>query len=345
MSTLILTGEAVKSLGNSALEVSNGNLKLNLPIEVLQQLIGGAAKSADYSVSLQFAQGDKQVVELALGKGTARTEFTAIEYAGPMYDFKLSLLTPDGMETLMEQFVKSVTVSIKPNAGVHKNTTGIYYISEDGNLEFAGGRWIVGEVTAELSHFSSYAVLQVTKQFADVSDANWAYEAVAGLAAKQVVKGTVNGAFEPGRSVSRAEFVALLTRALRLEPGAAAGFTDVASDAWYSGAVSAAYNAGIINGRTATTGMPFDPSAPVTRQEMAVMLMNAYALKGTTSEGKLQSGSFADEDEISSWAVSAVNNAGALGLVQGRGGGSFAPNAPLTRAEAAQAVYQLWITL
>lgn len=345
VSTLILTGEVIKSLGNSALEVSNGNLKLNLPNEVLQQLIGETAKSADYSVSLQFAQGDKQALELALGKGTARTEFTSIEYAGPMYDFKLSLLGPDGTEIVMDRFVKPVTISIKPNTGVHKNTTGIYYISEGGNLEFAGGRWIDGEVTAELSHFSPYAVLQVTKQFVDVSDTNWAYEAVAGLAAKQVVKGTANGAFEPGRPVSRAEFVAMLTRGLRLEPGTAAGFTDVASDAWYSDAVSAAYNAGIIKGRAAKAGMQFDPNAPVTRQEMAVMLMNAYALKGTTSEGTLQSGSFADEDKISDWANSAIKNAYALGLVQGRGDGGFAPTEPLTRAEAAQAVYQLWIAL
>lgn len=90
--------------------------------------------------------------------------------------------------------------------------------------------------------------------------------------------------------------------------------------------------------------MLFDPNAPVTRQEMAVLLMNAYALKGT-SEGTLQSGSFADEDKISVWANSAIKNAQALGLVQGRGDGGFAPTEPLTRAEAAQAVYQLWIAL
>ncbi|MNJ42779.1 Endoglucanase precursor [compost metagenome] len=132
----------------------------------------------------------------------------------------------------------------------------------------------------------------------------------------------------------------MLARALKLEPEVMDSFADVSRDAWYYDTLSGAYQAGLVLGRNDRT---FDPSAPVTRQEMAVMLMKAYALQGGAAIEQEASHSFSYKDamQISDWAATAVNSAHSLGLIHGRGQEEFAPKAHLTRAEAAQVVYQL----
>lgn len=150
--------------------------------------------------------------------------------------------------------------------------------------------------------------------------------------------GTPGGSYEPATNVSRAEFAVLLTRALNLKPGAMISFADVSRDAWYYDSLSAAYHAGLVQGRNDQT---FDPNAPVTRQEMAVMIMKAYALQGRAATVEEASYSFADAVQIADWAADAVGSATSIGLIHGRGQQEFAPEAPLTRAEAAQIVFQL----
>ncbi|MNW54528.1 Endo-1,4-beta-xylanase A precursor [compost metagenome] len=50
---------------------------------------------------------------------------------------------------------------------------------------------------------------------------------------------------------------------------------------------------------------------------------------------------FADASSISSWAAPYVSAAAEQGLLQGRAGNKFAPEAWMTRAEAAQVIYRL----
>lgn len=71
------------------------------------------------------------------------------------------------------------------------------------------------------------------------------------------------------------------------------------------------------------------------------MLTKAYALQGGTMSTPEAAESFADAVQIAEWAQASVNAAHALGLIQGRGQGEFAPAAYLTRAEAAQIIYKL----
>ncbi|TXK80326.1 S-layer homology domain-containing protein [Paenibacillus sp. N3.4] len=193
-------------------------------------------------------------------------------------------------------------------------------------------------MVAQISHFSKYAVLEVTKAFADVPNSHWAADVIKVLAAKQIVNGTSATTFEPERSVTRAEFTSLLVRALKLTGTGQLSFTDVKSDDWYAEAVSIAVKAGIVNGKSDKV---FDPNAPINREEMVTMLMRAYSsVTGNPANGN-GSASFTDELQISSWAVAFVNQAAALHLVQGRAAGVFEPQGITSRAEAAQVIYNL----
>ncbi|RXJ02116.1 S-layer homology domain-containing protein, partial [Anaerobacillus alkaliphilus] len=102
--------------------------------------------------------------------------------------------------------------------------------------------------------------------------------------------------------------------------------------------VTAAYEAGIVFGRTATT---FDPHATITREEMAVMLIRAYEYQARNKVKVAQPSTFNDRESVSSWAQAAVDAASQLGLLKGRGNNIFAPKAPMTRAESAQVIANL----
>ena len=159
-----------------------------------------------------------------------------------------------------------------------------------------------------MSHFSYYAVLEYDKSFADLAG-HWAEQGVKELTAKHIVNGTSDTKFSPHQPLTRAQFAAMLVRALGLESTQGAAFTDVDGDAWYASAVAAASQHGLVNGRGKET---FAPNAAITREELAVMLYRAYQTKGDASslEGAPD---LKDNQQISPWTLQEVNEALALG--------------------------------
>ncbi|MDY6315279.1 MAG: S-layer homology domain-containing protein, partial [Clostridia bacterium] len=100
--------------------------------------------------------------------------------------------------------------------------------------------------------------------------------------------------------------------------------------------VGACSEAGIISGYD---GM-FRPNDNITRQEMAVIIVNAYSyLDGKGANGGIDN--FTDKAEIADWAKAAVDTASSVGLISGMGDGTFAPSANATRAQAASIVRRL----
>lgn len=82
-----------------------------------------------------------------------------------------------------------------------------------------------------------------------------------------------------------------------------------------------AYALGITTGTSATT---FTPDGPLTREQAAVMLSRVYSLLGGTIPQVMSTG-FTDDAQISSWARSSVAFMAQQGILNGVGGGRFAP--------------------
>ncbi|HYF92779.1 MAG TPA: S-layer homology domain-containing protein [Symbiobacteriaceae bacterium] len=163
------------------------------------------------------------------------------------------------------------------------------------------------------------------------TDGHWAAGSITRMVQAGVVRGYEDRTFRPEAQVSRLEFAVMAARLLRLPPsGDAVTFTDAALiPGWARAQVAAAVSAGIITGRD--TGA-FDPHAPVTRAEMAVILVRSLKLNGRdVTPG---SASFTDGDQIAGWAVAQVLAAARYGLVTGYGDGTFRANNTATRAEA-----------
>ncbi|KWX84430.1 hypothetical protein AMQ83_29205 [Paenibacillus riograndensis] len=250
----------------------------------------------------------------------------------------------------MTSFAYPVKLSFQLIGNPDKELLGVYYLGDNSSLQYAGGSQQGDIITAGVTHFSTYAALVINKAYSDVPAAYWAETAIKSLSAKQVITGVTAAEFKPGNPVTRAEFTAVLVRALSLQTegqaasqdvkaGEQSGFTDVKEDAWYASYVTAAVRQGIVTGRSKDL---FAPDAVISREEMAVMIIRALELKqGKKLEPANGGLRFADASSISSWAAPYVSAAAEQGLLQGRAANKFAPEARMTRAEAAQVIYRL----
>lgn len=103
---------------------------------------------------------------------------------------------------------------------------------------------------------------------------------------------------------------------------------------WAKPFVSEAVGAGVIKGYDDNT---FRANNPITRAEMAVMIMRASGIK-VNSENK---STFADANQIPAWALPSVTTAVEAGLIKGRGNNRFVPGDHTTRAEAVTLILAL----
>ncbi len=145
------------------------------------------------------------------------------------------------------------------------------------------------------------------KTFEDVEGKPYA-EYVEALAQRDIIKGKSENLFDPDKTMTRAEFATVVVKALGLETVTIDIFEDVSDDSWYAGYVGAAYNNGIINGRSKTR---FDPMGVISNEEAAVMVSKAANLTGlyeslapVTIKDMLAQ--FIDYMKVSSWAKESV---------------------------------------
>jgi hypothetical protein len=97
-----------------------------------------------------------------------------------------------------------------------------------------------------------------------------------------LIKGYEDGAFRPNRTISRAEVTAIVVRALKLDAAVinakpdSTSFSDIGTDHWAAGVITAAEQLDILppyfNGR-------FRPTDPATRAEAAALLNGALRLQ------------------------------------------------------------------
>ncbi|OKP73737.1 pullulanase [Paenibacillus sp. P3E] len=336
---VLLPLQAAALLGSNDLVLHMNSLTITLPARVLGKIQGTLAGADAEGAQILFRaaplQGNASSTLLA---GLSK-DHTAVKAASDVYEFKLNIVRKDGTLLPVTSFAEPVRLAFQIKGNPDKALLGIYYLGDGNHLEYVGGTQQGDVITAEVTHFSKYAALEINKSFLDVPAGHWAETAIKSLSAKQVISGVTAAEFKPETSVTRAEFTALLVRALGLRADGQAAFTDVKADAWYASYVSAAVRQGIVTGRSKDL---FAPGAAISREEMAVMIIRALEVKqGKKMEAVNGSPAFADASSINSWAAAYVHAAAEQGLLQGRADNRFAPKASMTRAEAAQVVYRL----
>ena len=101
-------------------------------------------------------------------------------------------------------------------------------------------------------------------------------------------------------------------------------FTDVSRSDWFYDYVDYVTSKGYFRGTTETT---FSPQRNMTRAMFVVVLFRFDGAKGDSSQS-----AFTDVAP-GAWCTAAINWAAANKIVEGKGDGTFAPNAPITRAQ------------
>ena len=191
-----------------------------------------------------------------------------------------------------------------------------------------------GETRTEV--IPATGVMDVTKMFTDVSH-SWADDGIQYCVTHQLMSGIGNNLFGPKLTTTRAQIVQILYN-LEGEPkvSGTTPFTDLTQD-WYQDAVRWAYQAGVVAGTSSTT---FEPDRPVTREQIAVILMEyvtrVLKLERTWTPADLST--FPDADSVSDWAKDAMADAVALGLISGASNGGqtlLEPQGSATREQVA----------
>lgn len=327
-SALVFPSEILQSLRESkvGLSIQYGDSTIQfpagaIPADANEQALVRIVLNTDWTVTAQQLVNDS---------------VTEPDYApvGIVLSAVVQLITGDSVteiHELEEPVEVSMNLTVEQLAQVQPELAGVYYVSGQ-DIEYVGGNLRGGMLTFTVDHFSYYALLEYDKAFVDLAG-HWAEQQVKSLAAKHVVRGVDALNYAPERSITRAEFVTMVMRAMTLTGQATASaanpYHDVPDGQYYTDHVASASSMGIITGYDGQ----FRPDDAITREEAAVVLARAaaYLKLAPVMPGN---SSFADEQSIADWAATSVEEAWTLGLIQGDGS-RFHPQQLLTRAEVA----------
>ena len=157
--------------------------------------------------------------------------------------------------------------------------------------------------------------VDVTQMFTDV-EKNWAYPGIQYCVTHGIMGGMGDGTFAPTGTTTRAQIVQILYN-LEGTPAVSGTtpFTDLTAN-WYKPAILWAYQNNVVAGTSPNT---FDPERPVTREQIAVILTQYmfHVLKMERTWTPADLSTFPDGAQVSSWAKVAMQDAVALGLING----------------------------
>ncbi|BFH68917.1 hypothetical protein J27TS7_22660 [Paenibacillus dendritiformis] len=194
-------------------------------------------------------------------------------------------------------------------------------------------------VSGDVDQFTKFAVLAKAKETKKeepktpqilLQDINghWAEQNILALVQRGAITGYQDNTFKPKNKITRAEFATILVKALELKGAEGKVFKDTEKH-WAKENIAIASAHGIVNGYDSTT---FGPNDPITREQMAAMVVKAFDLKHEKPNTK-----FKDQDKVSKWAVKSVETAIGQGIMSGYNN-SINPQANANRAEAVTVV-------
>jgi len=174
--------------------------------------------------------------------------------------------------------------------------------------------------------------------FEDVLLSQWFYEDAVFVWEQGLMNGTSDAAFSPSGSLTRGMVVTVLYR-IGGEPDVSdvdMPFTDV-SAVWYYDAIKWAADEGIALGFDDGT---FRPGDSVTREQMAAFISRFAICNDIEIPASVVFSSFADQADISEWAIDAVKELFMADIVKGKDDNRFDPKGFANRAEFAAVLHR-----
>lgn len=160
--------------------------------------------------------------------------------------------------------------------------------------------------------------------FSDVKTTHWAYDSIMKLFNRGTITGYEDGTFRPEQDIKRKHVALMLARQFKLDTNNVAdpGFKDVTKSDPEYGAIAAAVEAGLFEGKG---GGVFGKNASLTRAEMAALVQRAFEIQNTTNAYFT--------DTKGHWAYDAINAIADQGIADGYPDGTYKPEKNVSRAE------------
>lgn len=175
------------------------------------------------------------------------------------------------------------------------------------------------------------------KVFKDTEN-HWGKNAVETLAKRGIINGKSEDKFAPNDTITRAEFVTLVSNYYALTSNTITSYKDVDTSDWYHQYVAACEENHLL---PSIYGSHFEANKSITREEMMYILHQAILLDGKVLRSKgvtLQD--FTDRSSISSYAIEGASYMVSKGIINGYNK-MLNPRNTATRAEVAQMLYSL----
>ncbi|WP_168735956.1 InlB B-repeat-containing protein [Cohnella fermenti] len=295
--------------GGIGMEIDTDNVLIRIPSTSLQ----GTADDLFFRVVPIKAEDERKEIEQR-----AKTDEFVLEEA---VSGGIEVIgRPMTIETNMPSLPVTLVLPLS-NASLNEGQASewsVFIEHSDGTKELVAGDIVAYDATGmsgiefTTSKFSTFTVIQMKSESTD--EEHGAY-----------IFGFPNGTFGPERTMTRAEMATILARLFVVNGRqASVTFTDIASGYWAKDAIDKVTATGMMSGYPDGR---FKPEAPITRAEMAAILVR---LPVTNVRGSVED--FVDID--GHWAEAAIKRAAASGIVNGYVDGTFRPDRTLTRAEA-----------
>lgn len=207
-------------------------------------------------------------------------------------------------------------------------TQGVYVRDMDGQYVAVPHTIDGNDVTIYINDNAEYQYITPNRTFADIQGIG-AQDDIEFLANRYVVNGTSETTYAPTTFITRAQFGAMMARALNLQAMGETVYDDVKGK-WYETHIQALYEAGITNANRS-----FNPGAPLTREHAAAFMFRLlqYIDKDVDTTTML---SYTDNETIQPQFAEAVSTLHTLGIMEGKDGNKFDAKGHLTRAQMAK---------
>ena len=172
--------------------------------------------------------------------------------------------------------------------------------------------------------------------FTDLPADHWAINYITDLTEKQVVNGYPDGTFRPEETISRGEFLKLVIAA-SMPKDVPIALAPSAMEHWAGQYLYVANTYGVVSANDITLE---NIDLPITRREMAKMIIKADCYMRGNPKNMEQSLTFTDFSEFDASEREFLTHAISQEYLNGYPDGSFVPDNEMTRAEAATVIYR-----
>ena len=252
---------------------------------------------------------------------------------GKQIEVSLSIKAADGSTKAFSTGKAYAKVTL-PITDVTENTVVLQSIN--GEYKPVPHKIVDGEIIILTKTGGTFVVIEESVTFKDIAQ-TFNKDEIEFLANRHIIKGVNGNEFEPNKPITRAQFAAMISRALGLHASGENTFSDTKGQ-WYEQDVQALFDAGITTGKTVDT---FAPEAHITRQEAAAFMARVLAYVNFQSQALTTESNFNDVNAISAEFKQYIELLNSLNIMTGKTDGTFDPNSSLTRAQMAKILKQL----